>query len=102
MRVQPAPDLRGCHRERGDGTHIGGVLVVGDDDAERDIQRELAEDLQRWPEREAVQRRQHRALDRVLDRHARVVGLAGAHGVQRGQVYWTVSISSVVPRAACR
>ena len=33
--------------------------------------------------REAVQRRQHRPLDRVLDRHARVVGIAGADGFQR-------------------
>ena len=44
---QPAPHLRGGHRERGHGRHVGGRGARLDDDAERHVERELGEDLQR-------------------------------------------------------
>ena len=81
---QPLPNLRGGDRKRRDGRDLCGRDAGPRDDAERDVEDVFGVDLQRAARGQAVERRQHRAFDRVLDRHARVVGGAGANGRKRG------------------
>ena len=80
---QPPPHLRRSDREGRQRTHIAGGTAGFDDNAERHIQRCLGEDLQRRTNRQAVQSGHHGSIDRVLDRHACVVGDAVSDCVQR-------------------
>ena len=83
-RGQPAPAL-------GRGVRVGRDPAYGvqagarpHQQRERHRQQHLAGDHQRLADRELVEGRRHRALDGVLDRHQRVVGLAAPDRVQRG------------------
>ncbi len=76
MGGQPAPHLGRGDREGGQRAHVGGRATRLHDNAERHVQRQLGEHLQRRSDRQTVQGRHDRTVDRVLDRHAGVLGHA--------------------------
>ena len=83
-RGQPAAALRRGVRVGGDPAYGVQAGARSHHQRERHRQQHLAGDHQRLPHRQLVERRRHRALDRVLDRHQRVVGLAAPDRVERG------------------
>ncbi len=83
--AQPAPALRGGVRVGGHDAHVADRRARPDEQREADGQHHLAHHLQRVAVRELVEGGGDRPLDRVLDRHHRPVGLAGADGVERGR-----------------
>ncbi len=82
---QPCAHLGGRNGERRDRAHRIGAPIGPGDDAERHVEGEFPVDLQRCAGGQAVQRRQHGAVDGVLDRHAGEVRGAGADGGQCGR-----------------
>ena len=68
---QPPPHLGGRHRERRHGAHRSGARSGRVTMLNATSRVVLGVDLQRRADGQAVQRRQHRAVDGVLDRHAR-------------------------------
>ena len=82
---QPVPHLGGRDREGGHRAHVRGGCPGPDHDREGHVEGQLGEDLQPRPGGQAVQGRQYGSLDRVLDRHAGVVGVVGPDRRQCGR-----------------